>query len=65
MENREQKLVDICFQIGITINNNERFQKMSVPEVADWIAKQLRGCGFDTYPCGASWGVLKNDWSTK
>jgi len=26
---------------------------------ANWVAEQLRGCGFDTTPCGSSWGVLK------
>lgn len=27
---------------------------------AEWVADQLRKCGFDTAPCGASWGVLKH-----
>lgn len=55
----EQKLIDIMFQIGLTIHNNEWFQEKTNEEVAEWIANQLRECGFDTQPMGCSWGVLK------
>ena len=27
----------------------------------EWVAKQLEGCGFETKPVGASWGVLQNE----
>jgi hypothetical protein len=53
----KQKLVDIMYQIamaaasGMHGKNNE--------EIAEWVTAQLRGCGFDTYPCGSAWGVLK------
>lgn len=55
----EQKLINIMFQIGLTIHNSEWFQGKTNEEVAEWIASQLRECGFDTQPMGCSWGVLK------
>ena len=59
MKNNEQKLIDIMFQVGLTIHQYESFQKMTKEEVAEWIAKQLRDCGYDTEPMGASWAILK------
>ena len=57
---REQKLIDLCFEIGLMISEPEYgFQNMSNDTKAEWIADQLRKCGFDTQPCGASWGVLR------
>lgn len=58
----KQKLVDICFEIALTINDpkyRKAFNKMGCEETAEWVAKQLEGCGFLTSPCGSSWGVLK------
>ena len=56
----EQELVDITFSIAIAINNTRDFFKdKNNEEVAEWVARQLRGCGFDTQPMGLSWGVLK------
>lgn len=58
----EQKLVDICFSIALTIKTNKKyFGKLSYEETADWVAKQLDGCGFPTTPCGSSWGILIKD----
>lgn len=28
-------------------------------ECADWVTKQLDDAGFNTAPCGMSWGVLE------
>jgi len=28
-------------------------------EVAEWVADQLKQCGYPTKPCGMSWGVLE------
>jgi hypothetical protein len=53
----EQKLIDICFEIALTVT--DEFTKLSNAEKAAYVAKQLKGCGFDTVPCGASWGVLE------
>lgn len=59
-KNREQKLVDICFEIGITMSDPRHdFSKKSVEERALYIARQLEELGFKTSPVGASWGVLK------
>ena len=59
MTNREQKLVDMRFEIGLTVaDNSEFFKQKSKEDIAQWIANQLRGCGFPTTPIGMSWGVL-------
>ena len=56
----DQKLIDACFEIGIMISDPKYdFQEKSTEERAEWIAKQLRAVGYDTMPCGASWGVLQ------
>lgn len=70
MKSREQKLIDIMFQIGLMIHspcNREGtddaknwFATATEEDVANWIAENLRACGFDTEPIGMSWGVLKN-----
>lgn len=58
MESREQKLIDICFAIGLAVRADKKLQSLSQEELAEWIAKQLRESGFPTTPQGASWGVL-------
>ena len=57
-----QKLVDVCFEIGIVISDPKYdFGKQTQEQRAEWIARQLRLTGFDTTPCGGSWGVLKKE----
>jgi phage replication-related protein YjqB (UPF0714/DUF867 family) len=66
---QEQKLVDLCFEIALTISANGSDRKgqplllcsLSDEKKAEWIAKQLRSAGFDTKPCGASWGILTGE----
>jgi hypothetical protein len=59
--NREQKLIDLIFEIGLMISDPKiGLTEKPIEEKAAWIAKQLKACGFETTPCGASWGVLKN-----
>ena len=56
---KEQKLIDLCFEIGLMISDPEyKFHEKEVHERAEWIARQLRECGYDTKPLGMSWGVL-------
>ena len=56
----KQKLIDICFQIALTINNDKYFSKeLSDEEIAEWVRIQLSNCGFKTEPCGSSWALLK------
>ena len=56
---REQMLVDICFQIGFLMSDPRyNFVKMTTEEKAEYISKQLQMCGFPTKPCGGSWGKL-------
>ena len=54
----EQKLIDIMFQIGLTIHNHKWFKDKDNEEVAEWIRDKLNGCGFEVEPVGASHGVL-------
>ena len=63
MRSREQELIDLCFSLTFAALDTKYFKldKLSRDEVGEWIARQLRGCGFDTQPMGMSWGVLKED----
>ena len=55
----EQKLVDLCFSMAMTLHMNQHWLEMqSRDELAEWVAKQLKDGGFPTKPCGISWGVL-------
>lgn len=56
---KEQKLIDICFEIAMTIHSNPDFVNQTTQEqLAEWVRRQLEICGFKTIPIGASWGVL-------
>ena len=56
----EQKLIDIMFQIALTISGSpEHFRDKTNTQIAEWVTKQLRDNGFDTEPSGMSWGILK------
>ena len=58
-----QDLIDICFQCVLLATSEDcykiKYAKHNEPK-AEWVARQLRGCGYDTesWP-GTSWGVLK------
>lgn len=61
---REQKLVDIMFQVAGILTDTQyaqHFQSMSREQRMEWVAHQLRACGFDTNPMGLSWGVLVSE----
>ena len=49
---KTQELINIIFNIGITIHTKPWFKDKSRDEVAEWIAKQLKSLGYDTQPCG-------------
>ena len=54
-----QKIVDICFSIALTINSRQDYFKgKNSQEVAEWVSSQLDACGFPNHPCRASWGKL-------
>lgn len=59
MRSNEQKLIDICFQLVLAATDDADFCKEDNESKARWVAHRLREHGFDTKPCGASWGVLK------
>jgi hypothetical protein len=56
---REQELIDIIFQIAQV--SAQHMHGKTQEEICTWTAKQLRECGYDTEPIGASWGVLKSN----
>lgn len=60
-DDQHQKLVDICFQLVGAAVDSATIQKASHEQRMEWVAKQLKECGFPTTPCGASWGVLQNE----
>ena len=57
--NNEQRLIDIMYDIGLTIHSNNWFKNKNKGEVAGWISEKLNNCGFIVKPCGASGGVLR------
>lgn len=59
-ELREQKLIDLCFSLCITMHlaKDDWVQRVTREEVAEWVSQQLEGCGFPTKPMGSSWGIL-------
>lgn len=62
MKSREQELIDICFQLVLVATEKQHrkfFNKLDNEGKAKWVAEQLEKCGFKTYPCGASWGILE------
>jgi hypothetical protein len=60
MTSNTQKLIDIAFEIALTMKQNiEWVEKSSDEEIAQWVSKQLSQCGYQTIPLGASYGILK------
>tara|TARA_R110002096_G_scaffold406595_1_gene604914 strand:- start:414 stop:629 length:216 start_codon:yes stop_codon:yes gene_type:complete len=53
---REQKLVNLCFEIGMRLRMGDAKFKDN-EKCGEWIAQQLRDHDFDTKPCGLMWGV--------
>ena len=58
---KEQKLIDIMFEVGLTIQSDPWFKDKTQEEVAEWISSQLNSSGFSVTPCGASWGILRTE----
>lgn len=52
----EQKLIDIMFEVAMTAAKH--LHGKSNEEIAEWVSKQLKDCGYPTTPICASWGVL-------
>ena len=57
----KQKLIDILFEVGLTIKSSKQLQDMSNEDLAEWIRKQLSACGFNCIPVGSSWGILQTE----
>ncbi len=59
MTSNTQKLIDISFEIALTMKQNiEWVEKSSDEEIVQWVSKQLSQCGYQTTPLGASNGIL-------
>ena len=56
---REQKLIDIMFQLAMVMREKKGMRHMTKEQLAEWIARNLDDCGFRTKPIGSSWGVLQ------
>jgi len=52
----EQMLVDICFELAMKMRMGTKVFENN-EQCGEWVAKELREHGFDTKPCGMSWGV--------
>ena len=59
-ETEKQKLIDIMFEVSLVIKNNKYLSNADNEQVAKWVAKQLKNCGFETQEVGCSWGKLLN-----
>jgi hypothetical protein len=57
-KDERQRLVDIVFSAALAAAASG-MESRGQSDVAEWAARQLRECGFDTEPRGMSWGVLK------
>lgn len=55
---REQKLVDIMFEMIISAVDTSWFKTATRNDVAEWGADTLQKNGFPTHSSGLSWGVL-------
>ena len=59
-----QELIDICFQCVLVATDDKcyKIKNAKNDEIkAEWVARQLRSCGFNTEPMGMSWGVLQRE----
>jgi hypothetical protein len=56
-ERGEQHLIDIMFEIVMTLREHPHMLE-DREKLAEWVADQLRKCGYPTVPMGMSWGVL-------
>jgi hypothetical protein len=57
-KSREQTLVNVIFEVTIRMQQGS-LEFTSREQAVAYVADQLRKLGFDTYPCGISWGVLR------
>jgi hypothetical protein len=55
----EQKLIDMMFTLAMVMREKHGMRHMTNEQLAEWIARNLSDCGFDTEPVGSSWGILK------
>jgi hypothetical protein len=57
---KEQKLIDIMFQVVRTIELNDD-NWIETTDLIEWTRSQLKGCGFElSGPIGCSYGLLLN-----
>jgi hypothetical protein len=60
MTSNTQKLIDIAFEIALTMKQNiDWVEKSTDEDITQWVSKQLSECGYQTIPLGISYGILK------
>ncbi len=63
MRNKEQELVDLCFELVFTaVECHDYFKDKTKVQIAEWVSGRLAGCGFPTVPVGMSWGMLLDEF---
>jgi hypothetical protein len=63
-KSKEQKLIDVCFELVLVSTSSPEFCSKTNDEKAEWVRRQLNLCGFAVMPSGCSHGVLIKDDST-
>lgn len=58
MTTKEQKLINLIFEMILVATNDPVFCKKPRGERMAWVANQLRDFGYDTHPIGMSWGRI-------
>lgn len=61
---REQKLVDILFEVAMMTKESKSLQELDQEKYAEWIRHQLDSCGFKNFgPIGVLWCKLLEEKS--
>jgi len=61
---REQKLVDILFEVAMMTKESKSLQELDREKYAEWIRHQLDLCGFKNFgPIGVLWCKLLEEKS--
>lgn len=58
VKGREQEIIDVMFQIAITVHKNPNFFK-DIDHLTEWIRQHYKALGFKLTPAGLSHGVLE------
>ena len=62
--NREQELINLTFQLVLTIKDSRTLIQMSNEQVASWITEKLLEYEFDVVTSGPDWGNLRDHFES-